>query len=148
MAMVKISKSRELPAGLDRVWEVFSDLDSDPKYWSQIRDIEVKKVEGNTVERDATVGPKAFSHRSHQVIVLEPKRRIRLTMTGAPMTGVRTITFVPQRGASTRVHVEWDLELKDVPGFVQSIVKGQIGKTTEKALEKMSDAVSGRGGAR
>lgn len=143
--MVKISKSLDLPAGLDKVWGVFSDVQSDPKYWSQIRDIEVKKVEGNTVERDATVGPTAFSHRSHQVIVLEPKKRIKLTMKGAPMEGSRTITFVPKGDDSTRVEVEWDLELKDVPGFVQSIVKGQIGKTTEKALERISAAVSAEG---
>ncbi|MDG6914798.1 MAG: SRPBCC family protein [Nitrososphaerota archaeon] len=140
---MKISRSREMSAGVDKVWDVFSDLGSDPKYWSQIRDIEVKKVEGNTVERDATVGPRAFSHRSHQVIVLEPKKTIRLTLTGAPMEGVRTITFVPVGKGSTRVDVEWDLELKDVPGFVQAIVKGQIGKTTEEALERISEEVAG-----
>lgn len=140
--MVTISKSREIPASLERVWEAFSDLDSDPKYWSQIRDIEVKRVEGNTVERDATVGPKAFSHRSHQTIVLDPKKTIKLTMTGAPMEGSRTLTFVSTGLGVTRVDVEWDLALKDVPGFVQAIVKGQIGKATETALERISEELS------
>jgi ribosome-associated toxin RatA of RatAB toxin-antitoxin module len=135
--MVKISKSREMLSSLDRVWEIFSDVDNDPKYWSQIRDIKVQKSEGNVVEREATVGPKTFSHKSHQVLVFEPKKTIRLTMTGGPMDGERTITFVPVSKESTRVDVEWDLKLKDVPGFVQTIVKGQIGKATDDALKKI-----------
>jgi uncharacterized membrane protein len=135
--MVKISKSREMLSGLDKVWAIFADVDNDPKYWSQIRDIKVQKSEGNMVEREATVGPKTFSHKSHQVLVFDPKKTIRLTMTGGPMDGERTITFVPTGKKSTRVDVEWDLKLKDVPGFVQTIVKGQIGKATDDALKKI-----------
>jgi uncharacterized protein YndB with AHSA1/START domain len=138
--MMKISKNREFLSSVDDVWEIFSDADSDAKYWSQIRDIKVTKAEGNVLERDATVGPKAFSHKSHQVIVFDPKKTVRLTMTGGPMDGERTITLVPMGKNTTRVDVEWDLKLKDVPGFVQSLVKGQISKTTEQALRKIAKA--------
>lgn len=136
--MVKISKSREIRSGIDGVWGLFSDVDSDQKYWSQIRDIKVLKTDENMVEREATVGPRTFSHRSRQVIVFDPKKAIKLTMTGGPMDGERTVTFVPMGKNATRVDVEWDLKLKDVPSFVQTIVKGQISKATEGALEKMA----------
>jgi hypothetical protein len=135
--MVKISKSKEMLSGVDGIWEIFSDTDSDAKYWGQIRDIKVLKSDGNTIEREATVGPKTFSHKSHQVLVFDPKKTIKLTMTGGPMDGERTITFVPVGKNSTRVDVEWDLKLKEVPGFVQTIVKGQIGKATDDALKKI-----------
>lgn len=142
--MVKISKSKEMLTSVDRAWEVVSDVDNDQKYWSQIRDIKVTRKEGNTVERDATVGPKTFSHKSHQVIAFDPRKTIKLTMTGGPMDGERTITLVPLGKNSTRVEVEWDLHLKDVPGFVQTIVKGQIGKATENALDKLAEVAERR----
>jgi ribosome-associated toxin RatA of RatAB toxin-antitoxin module len=136
--LVKISKSKEMLTSVDKAWDLISDVDNDPKYWSQIRDIKVTKIEGNTVERDATVGPKTFSHKSHQVLVFDPKKTIKLIMMGGPMDGERTITFVPLGKNNTRIEVEWDLKLKDVPGFVQTIVKGQIAKATDNALEKLA----------
>src|SRR5579864_3787504 len=136
--MVKVSKSKEMHSSVERVWEVFSDPDNDVKYWSQIRDVKVTRAEGNVVERDATVGPRAFAQRSHQVIVFDPKKTIKLTMKGGAMDGERTITLVPLGKNGTRVYVDWELNLKDVPGFVQNIVKGQISKTTEQALERMA----------
>lgn len=135
---MKISKSREVLSSVDRVWELFTQTDSDPKYWAQIRDVKVLKAEGNTVEREATVGPKTFAQKSHQVVVFDPKKTIRLTMKGGTMDGERVITLVPMGKNSTRVDVEWELKLRDVPGFVQTIVKGQISKTTESALEKIA----------
>jgi ribosome-associated toxin RatA of RatAB toxin-antitoxin module len=141
--MVNISKSKEMMIGVEKAWEVLSDVDNDPQYWSQIRDIKVTRAEGNIVERDATVGPKTFSHKSHQVIVFDPKKTIKLTMTGGPIDGQRTITFVPLGKNSTRVEVEWELRLKDVPGFVQTIVKGQIAKATENALDRLAEAAEG-----
>ncbi len=136
--MVKISRSKEMRTSVDKAWGLISDVDNDSKYWSQIRDIKVTSAEGNIVERDATVGPKTFSHKSHQVLVFDPKKTIKLTMTGGPMDGERTITFVPLGKNNTRIEVDWELKLKDVPGFVQTIVKGQIGKATDNALEKLA----------
>jgi ribosome-associated toxin RatA of RatAB toxin-antitoxin module len=142
--LVKISKSREMLTSVDKAWDLISDVDNDSKYWSQIRDIKVTKAEGNIVERDAIVGPKTFSHKSHQVLVFDPKKTIKLTMTGGPMDGERTITFVPLGKNNTRIEVEWELELKEVPGFVQTIVKGQIGKATDNALERLAKELETR----
>ncbi|MGH9920487.1 MAG: type II toxin-antitoxin system RatA family toxin, partial [Nitrososphaerales archaeon] len=128
--MTTIEKSCEMLASVDRVWALISDTDRDESYWGAIRDVKVLKKEGNTIEREAMVGPKAFSHKSHQIIVFDPKKTIELSMTGTTMDGGRTIRFVPTGPKSTRVDVVWDLKLKDVPGFVQTIVKGQISKAT------------------
>ena len=134
--MIEIVKSREISAGVGRVWELISDTDRDEERWGAIRDIKVLKREGNTIEREATVGPRAFGHKGRQTIVLNPKKSIGLTMSGEGVTGERTITLVPKGEGSTRVDVSWKIDVKDVPGFVQGIVKGQISKATEDALEK------------
>lgn len=134
--MVTIEKSCEMLAGVDRVWELISDTDKDQEYWGAIRDIKVLKRDGNTIEREATVGPRAFAQRSRQTLVLDPRRSIKLTMSGEGMGGERRIVFVPTGEDSTRVDVSWNLEVKNVPGFVQGIVRGQISKATEDALKK------------
>jgi hypothetical protein len=142
--MTNILKSREMHASVDHVWGIMSQTDDDQKYWTAIRDVKVLSKSGNTIEREATVGPSGFGHRSRQTIILDPKKSIKLTMSGNPMTGERSIILVPLGKNSTRVDVEWNLELKDVPGFVEGIVKNQISKATEKALAKIAEE-AGRG---
>jgi carbon monoxide dehydrogenase subunit G len=136
--MVNITKSREMHSNMDRIWDIMSKTDDDQKYWTAIRDVKVIGTNGNTIEREASVGPSGFSHRSRQALVLDPKKSIKLKMTGDAMTGERTIVLVPLGKNSTRVDVEWNFELKNVPGFVQSFVKKQISKVTDKALTKIA----------
>lgn len=47
-----------------------------------------------------------------------------------------TVTLVPKGVDVTQVDVSWKMEVKNVPGFVQGIVKGQISKATEDALKR------------
>ncbi len=148
--MVTIDKSCEILSGVDRVWDLISDTDKDEEHWGAIKDIKVIKRDGNTIEREAMVGPRAFARKSRQTLVLDPKKSIQLTMAGEGMTGERKIVLVPMGKNSTRVDVSWEIEVKDVPGFVQGIVKGQIAKATEDALKKFkreaekSPSVEGR----
>jgi len=137
--MVTIEKSCEMLASVDRVWELISDTDKDQEYWGAIRDIKVLKRDGNTIEREATVGPRAFAHKGRQTLVLDPKSSIELTMAGAGMGGERKIVLTPTGDDRTRVDVSWNIEVADAPGFVQGIVKGQISKATEDALKKFKN---------
>jgi len=132
--MITIEKSCEILSSIDRVWELMSDTDKDEQHWGTIRDIKVLRRDGNTVEREAMVGPRAFAHKSRQTLVLDPRKSIELTMVGEGMAGERKVVLASTGEDSTRVDVTWRLEVKDVPGFVQGIVKGQISKATEDAL--------------
>src|SRR5579859_1786787 len=100
--MVTIEKSCEILASVDRVWELISDTDKDQENWGAIRDIKVLKREGNMVEREATVGHRAFAHKSRQTLVLDPKKSIELTMAGEGMGGQRKIFLVSTGEDSTR----------------------------------------------
>jgi carbon monoxide dehydrogenase subunit G len=141
LKMVKIEKSCDMLASVDRVWELISDTDRDQENWGAIKDIKVLKRDGNTIEREAMVGPGAFARKSTQTLVLEPKRSIGMTMAGEGMGGERKIILVPTGENSTRVDVSWSLEVKGVPGFVQNIVKSQISKATDAALKKIKKEV-------
>jgi uncharacterized protein YndB with AHSA1/START domain len=136
--MLTISKSREVHAAVDSVWAILSDTDNDPKYWTNIRDVKVTGRDGNRIEREANVGPRAFSQKSRQTLLLDPKKSIKLTMTAEALDGERVMLVVPVAADTTRIDVTWNLTPTGVPTFVQGIVKNQIAKATEDALAKIA----------
>jgi ribosome-associated toxin RatA of RatAB toxin-antitoxin module len=141
--MVTIEKSCEILSSVDRVWDLLADTDRDQERWGQIRDINVLSRNGNRLEREATVGPRAFARKSRQVLVFEPRRSIQMTMSGEGISGERRIVLVPLGKNDTRVDVYWNLDIKDVPSFVQGIVRGQISKATEEALKRFKKEAEG-----
>jgi hypothetical protein len=54
--MTEINASRDIPAPLDRVWEIVSDVDSEPRYWRDLHSIYNISRNGNFIEREVTVG--------------------------------------------------------------------------------------------
>ena len=146
--MVKVEKSRVIRAGVDRVWEILADPESDRKLFKNIRDIKISSANGNTIEKEATVGPSGFRQKTRQTLLVIPKTSMRLSITDESISGERVITLSSQEGGSgddhaTRVDVAWDLKLKGVPGFVNSVVKGQISKITEEGLDKVAELAEG-----
>ncbi len=142
--MVVIVKNREVGAGVDAVWEALIDWENERKYWSNVRNIRVLKSEGTTIEREATVGPRGFARKTKQTVVLEPKNSIRLEFDGDGISGERTILLVPSTHGKTKVDVAWSLQLREVPGFVEGIVRNQISKVTEEALKKIAEVAERR----
>ena len=140
---MNISKSREIGASVDSVWELLTDSAREQKYWTNIRNVKVLSERGNTIEREATVGPPGYAHRSHQKITLDEKKSISLLLKGEAMTGERTITL-SEEGPKTKVKVEWNLKMDGVPNFVNSIVKNQISSITSKALSRIAADAEGR----
>jgi carbon monoxide dehydrogenase subunit G len=135
-----IEKSREISADTSTVWKILVDWDNERKYWSNQRDIKVLTSNETAIEREATVGPRAFAQRTKQKIVLDPKKSIKLSLQGDHLNGERTISLSPASETTTRLDVAWNLQMSDVPGFVEGIVKSQISKVTEDALKRISEA--------
>ena len=129
-----IERSSEIFSSIDPVWELISNTDKDEEYWGAIKDIRVVNREGNTIEREATVGPRG--HKTRQTIVLDPKKSILTTIVGEGITGERRIVLVPMGKSRTRVDVSGKLEVTGVPGFVQGLLTRQISKSTEEALKR------------
>jgi uncharacterized protein YndB with AHSA1/START domain len=136
---IAVATSREIRAGVERVWDILVDWENERKYWTNERDVKVLSSGPSTIEREAIVGPRGFAQKTKQKIVLDPKKSIRLSLRGDQIEGERTILLVPKSRSQTRVEVAWVLELDGVPGFVEGIVKNQIVKVTDEALKKVAD---------
>jgi hypothetical protein len=139
--MVKINTSREILAPLDRVWDIISNIDGEPRYWRDLNAVYNVSKKDNIIEREVIVGFRDLKGR--QTVVLYPKKSIELTLTEGPMIGTRIITLVPSSDneKTTRVNVSWDIKLSDIPLLFRGIVRERIAKATEEALDRIARAV-------
>ena len=131
---VTFSKRREVGCAIDSVWEVISDVDNDPRYYEGLNSIKNVSRNGNVIEREVVVG--FMNHAGRQTVTLTPKDSVEVRMTKGPMTGTRTTSLTRLDGSKTRIEVSWDVELH-VPSFVQGMVKRQLSRGTEEALDRI-----------
>lgn len=145
--MVKIiTTSRQIPAPLDRVWDIISNTDGEPQYWRGLYALYDIRKKDNVIEREVTVDPRDLKGR--QTVALYPKKSIRLTLTKGPMIGTRIITLIPSssdneiKTTTTTIHVSWDVKLSDdIPPLFRGIVRERIAEATKEALDRIARAV-------
>ena len=125
MKTININVSQVVAAPLDKVWDVVSDVDNDPKYWVQYSDIRNISKDGNKIEREVTVGGE---HKARQTIVLNPKKSVELTITQGQID-VR----------KTRIDVSWNFTPSGVAASAYGMVKSEMSDITKKALQKIAD---------
>jgi ribosome-associated toxin RatA of RatAB toxin-antitoxin module len=130
-----ISKSREMRASLDRLWEIVSDVDNEPKYYDGLNSVKNLSRNGNVIEREVVVG--YLKHEGRQTITLNPKTLVEVKMTKGPMIGTRLTALSPLNDSNTRVDVSWRVEFR-VPTFVRGMVRREVEKGTENALNRIA----------
>ncbi len=133
--MITISKSREIRAGIDGVWEIVSKVDDEPKYYDGLNSVKNLSKIGNVVEREVVVG--FLKHEGRQTVTLNPKRSVEVKMTKGPIVGTRVTTLSTMTDSKTRIEVSWNIEFR-VPAFVRDMVKGEVEEGTEKALNRIA----------
>jgi carbon monoxide dehydrogenase subunit G len=137
METINIDASRVVAAPLDKVWDIVADVDNDPKYYSGLNDIKNISKEGNKIEREAKVG--FLGHKARQTIILNPKKSVEVKMTRGPIQGARITTLSPVSEGKTRINVSWSFTPSGIPVFVHEMIKSEISKGTNEALEKIAN---------
>ena len=134
-------ESRNIDAPLDRVWQIVSNVDEDPKYWSGLVSIRNIRREENYVEREVVVG--FMGRRGTQRIVLDPKKSVQLTLMTGPLRGSRITRLTNLGTRKTKVEISWDIEFSEVPEFAQGFVLSRLEASTHDALERIAKAAEG-----
>jgi ribosome-associated toxin RatA of RatAB toxin-antitoxin module len=140
--MVTIASVREVDASAEDVWDIVSDVDKDPEYWSGLASIRNIRKERNLIEREVVVG---FMGRSGtQRIELVPKDLIQLTMIDGPLRGSREIRLTPLEARRTRIDISWDIQFSEIPVFAQGFVRSRLEEGTREALDRIARASQAR----
>jgi len=134
--MAIIESSIEINANKDRVWDIVSDMDNEPKFWKGTKETRNISREGNTIIREVTI---AFrDQKCDQEVILFPKEKIEVKFTKGIIDGTKIITLTP-REEKIKVEVRWDIKLTGMMGMFTGMIKNHIKKGTEQALQNIKN---------
>ena len=136
--MTIIQSSIRINASTDKVWNIVSDLDNEPKFWKGTKEIKNISKEENKITREITIAFK--DSKCMQEVTLEPKQKILATFTKGIIDGTKTIELIPIEN-TTEVEVTWDIKLSGLMGMFTGMVKKHIKSGTDQALESIKQEV-------
>jgi len=132
--MAIIDTSIDINAPVDRVWDIISDLDNEPKFWRGTKETRIISRDGNVVTREITI---AFrDSKCMQKITIQPKEKIYAEFIEGIIKGSKTLTLKPKDGSSL-LEANWDVKMSGLAGMFTGIIKKHIRSGTEQALESI-----------
>jgi len=132
--MTQIQSSVDIYAPLEKVWNMVSDLDAEPKFWKGTKEIRNISKQGNVVTREVTIAFK--DSKCMQTVTLFPKEKIQAEFTKGIINGTKTIILTPKDG-TVRLEAVWDMKLSGMMGVFTGMVKKHIQSGTEQALQSI-----------
>lgn len=132
--MAEISTSIEINAPQEKVWDLISDIDNEPKFWKGTKEIHNISKEGNIVNREIVI---AFrDQKCQQQVTIFPKEKIVAEFTKGIISGTKTIRLTSEDSKS-QVNVVWDIKLTGLMGMFTGMVKKHIKDGTDLALQSI-----------
>ena len=132
--MAIIDTSIDINAPVDRVWDIISDLDNEPKFWRGTKETRIISRDGNVVTREITI---AFrDSKCMQKITIQPKEKIHAEFTKGIIKGSKTLILKPKDDSSL-LEANCDVKMSGLAGMFTGIIKKHIRSGTEQALESI-----------
>ncbi|MEK6931945.1 MAG: SRPBCC family protein, partial [Thermoproteota archaeon] len=132
--MVEIEVSVEIDAQTDKVWDIISDIDNEPKFWKGTKEIRNISKNENIVNREITI---AFrDQKCMQEVKLQPKEKIEFVFTKGIIDGIKIITLT-LKDEKTLLKVKWNIKLTGMMGMFTGMIKKHIESGTVQALQKI-----------
>ena len=132
MTIIKVSV--DIKAPLEKVWNIISDLDNEPKFWKGTKEVRIISKEGDIVNREITI---AFrDQKCLQQVTLTPKEKIEAVFTKGIIKGTKTISLINKED-NVKLETVWDIKLSGMMNMFTGIVKKHINSGTEQALQSI-----------
>ncbi len=136
--MATIEVEIEINATVDKVWDVVSDIDNEPKFWKGTKEVKNLSKEGNVVNREIII---AFrDQKCLQEVTLQPKEKIEVKFTKGIIGGKKIISLIP-KDEKTILCTIWDIKLTGMMGMFTGMIKKHIKSGTEQALKSIKEEI-------
>jgi len=136
MATIKVEV--EINATVDKVWDIVSDIDNEPKFWKGTKEIKNISKEGNTVNREIII---AFrDQKCLQEVKIYPKEKIEARFTKGIINGEKIISLIPKE-EKTILCALWDIKLTGMMGMFTGMIKKHIKSGTEQAMQSIKEEI-------
>ena len=132
--MATIEVKVEINATEDKVWEIISDIDNEPKFWKGTKNVKNISKNDNVIYREVTI---AFrDQKCLQEVTLEPKRKIDARFTKGIINGSKIMTISTKENKTT-LATSWDMKLTGMMGMFTGVIKNHIKSGTEQAMQSI-----------
>ena len=136
--MATIEVKIEINSTVDKVWNVVSDIDNEPKFWKGTKNVKNISKEGNTTNREITI---AFrDQKCLQVVKIYPKEKIEAKFTKGIINGEKIITLIP-KNEKVVLCVFWDIKLTGMMSMFTGMIKKHIKSGTEQAIQSIKKEI-------
>ena len=130
--MTIINSSIDINASIEKVWNIISELDNEPKFWKGTKESRTISKDGNVIVREIII---AFrDSKCMQKITLYPKEKIYAEFTDGILKCSKTLNLKSKEN-SLWLEVEWDIKMTGLAGMFTGMLKGHVKGGTEQALE-------------
>ena len=128
----------EVNSTVEKVWEVISDIDNEPRFWKGTKEVKTLSKEGNIIKREITI---AFrDQKCLQEIQLKPKEEIKARFTKGILDGTKIITLIPKNN-NVVLKTTWDIKLSGKMNMFTAIIKNHIKSGTEQAMKSIKEEI-------
>lgn len=136
--MATIEVKIEINSPIDKVWEVVSDIDNEPKFWRGTKEIKNISKDGNKIHREIII---AFrDQKCLQEVQLFPKEKIEVKFTKGIIDGMKIISLSP-KDEKTILKTFWDIKLTGMMGMFTGMIKKHIKSGTEQAMQSIKSEI-------
>ena len=136
--MATIEVKIGINATVDKVWDVISDIDNEPKFWKGTKKVKNISKEGDKVFREVTI---AFrDQKCMQEVTIYPKKQIEAKFTKGIINGEKIIKIIPN-GDETIIQTIWDMKLSGMMGMFTGVIKKHIKSGTEQAMQSIKEEI-------
>ena len=136
--MATIEVEVEINAPIDKVWEVVSDIDNEPKFWRGTKEVRNISKEGNTISREVTI---AFrDQKCLQEVKIHPKEKIEARFTKGIINGEKIVSL-SSKDEKTVLLTYWDIKLTGMMGMFIGMIKKHIKSGTEQAMQSIKEEI-------
>jgi|TARA_B110000263_G_scaffold17246_1_gene13799 hypothetical protein len=129
--MAEIKTSVIINSTQEKIWDVISDIDNEPKFWKGTKEIRNISKGENHISREVTI---AFrDQKCLQDVTIIPKETIRAVFTKGVIVGEKILTL-KKINDSCELEAIWDVKLSGMMGMFTGMIKKHIKSGTEQAL--------------
>ena len=129
--MAEIKTSVTINSTQEKIWDVISDIDNEPKFWKGTKKVRNISKEENHISREITI---AFrDQKCLQEVTIIPKEQIKAVFTDGVIVGEKILTL-KNNGDSYELEAVWDVKLSGMMGMFTGMIKKHIKSGTEQAL--------------
>ena len=136
--MAEIHALVDVNASIDKVWEIISDLDNEPKFWKGTKEIRNISSNENTVSREITI---AFrDQKCMQEITTFPKQKIEVKFTKGIIKGEKILSL-QETPDGCILEAVWKIKLSGMMGMFTGMITKHIQSGTEQDLKEIKQEV-------